>query len=301
MRSATLALDIGGTKIAHGLVPDDHPGEILRPGRVPSLVAERRTLSQVAEATRRSLADAAELNLRITRVGVGAPGVVRDNDIVYNGDTIPGWAGTDVVGTIATLTGTPVACHNDVRVWAFGEHLLGAGQHLGGGRVLYLSLGTGVGGAIVDKHQLLSGPTGSAGESAHFVCADLDGHAVGCETSASGTGLTRYYNERSGAAPLELPEIIALARSGDRLATDVIEGNLAGFGRAIGALVTLLDLSAVVLGGGVGAIGDFIREPFARGLRHGSLPVNADVPVYTTTLGPTAPLVAAAAYARSKE
>ncbi|HJD79685.1 MAG TPA: ROK family protein [Corynebacterium pollutisoli] len=297
MRPATLALDIGGTKVAYGLVPDDAPHEIIGAGRLPSLAAERHTLAQVEEAVRVALSAAG--GMEVVRCGVGAPGVVRDGEIVSAGDTMPGWAGTDVVGTVRRLTGLPVACHNDVRVWAFGEHHLGAGEGADG-RVLYLSLGTGVGGAIVDGQELLDGPTGTAGESAHLICADLDGFAVDCEAAASGTGLTAYYNARSGRPPVDLPEIVARVRDGERLATTVLEGNLAGFGRAVGALVTLLDLSGIVLGGGVGAIGELVRAPVARGVREGALAVHADIPVRTTTLGPTAPLVAAAAYARAR-
>ena len=290
MRTASLAIDIGGTKIAYGIVPDDDPGTVLGEGRVPSLAQEGRTLDQLAVAVERALETP---GVDIVRAGVGCPGVVRDGEITYNGDTVPGWAGSDVAGTVERLAGVPVACHNDVRVWAFGEHRLGAGRGMSG-RVYYLSLGTGVGGAIVDTHRLLPGPTGSAGESANLVCADLDGRAVRCEDAVSGPGLARYYNERAGT-DLTLPEII-----GRDDAAAVIDGNLTGFGHAVGTLVTLLDLSAVVLGGGVGSLGELIRAPFTRGLRTGALSIQSDVPVLTTTLGPAAPLIAAAEYARAE-
>lgn len=131
MRPASLAVDIGGTKIAYGIDPDDAPDTVLGEGRVPSLAREGRTLDPLAVAVERAL---------------DTPGVdiVRDGEITYNGDTVPGWAGSDVAGTVERLAGVPVACHNDVRVWAFGEHRLGAGQGTSG-RVYYLSLGTGVG------------------------------------------------------------------------------------------------------------------------------------------------------------
>lgn len=256
MRPASLAVDIGGTKIAYGIVPDDAPG---RAGHWTSWPSPSN-----GPWTPRAWTSCAT-----------------------------GRSPTTVTPCPAGPGRVPVACHNDVRVWAFGEHRLGTGQGTSG-RVYYLSLGTGVGGAIVDTHGLLPGPTGSAGESANLVCADLDGRAVRCEDAVSGPGLARYYNERAGA-DLTLPEII-----GRHDAAAVIDGNLSGFGYAVGALVTLLDLSAVVLGGGVGSLGEIIREPFARGLRAGTLAIQADVPVLTTTLGPAAPLIAAAEYARAE-
>lgn len=292
VRECTLALDIGGTKIAYALIPDDSP-TALGSGRVNT--KDGPPLTQTQLAVEAGIQSADEHRMLITRVGIGAPGVVRApaGEIIYNGETIQNWAGSDLRGLVRELIDVPCAVHNDVRVWAYGEHMMG--KH--SGRVLYISLGTGVGGAIMDGAELLTGPTGSAGEFAEIICADHAGLARRCEDVASGTGLTRYYNKATGST-LTLREIMERWHAGEQQAHTIITGNLTGFGRAIGALVSLLDLSEVVIGGGVAGIGSPIIDPIRTGILQTTLTPNRSVQMSTTQLGPDAALIAAARYAR---
>lgn len=295
--TCTLALDIGGTKIAFALIPDAEPTTALAADRVGTKEGNN-PLGQVQLALRASIQAAQQLGLQIARIGIGAPGVILGptGTIVYNGETLTEWTGSDLRGLANTELNVPFAAHNDVRVWAYGEHHLGVGKHIVG-RALYVSLGTGVGGAILDNGVVLDGPTGTAGEFAEIVCADYQGQATRCEDVASGTGLTAYYNKAAGTN-LTLPQIMQRFHSNDPLATEIITGNLLGFGRALGALVTLLDLSAVVVGGGVASIGAPIIDPLTEGIFQRILPPNNNVNVLTTSLGPDAAVIAAAQYAR---
>ncbi|WP_047260170.1 ROK family protein [Corynebacterium uterequi] len=314
MHDVTLALDVGGTKIAYGLVADTNPREAIAVDSLPSQPAGGAILDQIATAVRRGLANAEEAGLTVVRVGAGLPGVVRAplGEIVHNGPTIPGWSGSDVRGTITDQLPQPlpIAIHNDVRVWAYGEHRLGAGQRLKG-RVLYISLGTGVGGAIIDDGVLLDGPTGSAGEVSEIVCADLRGIADRAENIASGNSLARYYNrlhevpreqwlslgrlEWSDPRPGDkrLPEVID-----DPLTREIIDGNLRGLGRSIGALSSALDLSGVVLGGGVVGIGELVTAPLVAGIREACLVPQRDMPIVPSSELAHSPLLGAAALAR---
>lgn len=299
-RPCTLALDIGGTKIAYALVPDDAPSTTLTSGRVDTQGNGLTPLGQTRVAMEAGAQEAAALDLTIARVGMGAPGVVRApaGEITYNGETIRSWAGSDLRGLVTEILGVPFAAHNDVRIWAYGEHRMGAGLKRGLiGRVVYISLGTGVGGAIIEDSALLAGPTSTAGEFAEIVCADHAGMAVRCENVASGTGLTRYYNEAAGT-DLNLYGIMERWHAGEELARTVITGNLTGFGRALGALVSALDLSAVVIGGGVAGIGTPVLDPIREGIFQTILKPNHGVQVITTELGPDAAVLAAAQYAR---
>ncbi|QYH19614.1 ROK family protein [Corynebacterium aquatimens] len=156
MQAATLALDIGGTKIAYGLVPDSDPQTVVGEGRLPAHAHSGRIGAQVTQAVTNAIKEAANCGLVISRVGAGAPGIVRPEDgvVVHAGPTIPGWAGTDLGALMRAAFTTPesgpgapdipVAVHNDVRVWAWGEDHFGAAKDIDG-RVLYLSLGTGLG------------------------------------------------------------------------------------------------------------------------------------------------------------
>lgn len=317
---AALAFDMGATKIAFGVVPEPEPTNVLAPGQVPTQPDPERfgatqAREQLATAVRAAL-DAVPDGFQVTRAGLGAPGVIdHAGTVTYNGQTLPGWAGTDLAELIRDTAGTPVACANDVRCWAFGEQRLGAGRdpRLARGRVLYVSLGTGVGGAVVHDGELIDGPTGSAGEISELVCADFRGRADRAENIASGDSLARYYNTLTrdpeaagipwrtlGPGELALPEIIERMRAGDGLARRIVRGNLEGLGRTLGALVSALDLGGVVLGGGVTAIGREVTEPIAAGIHGACLAVNRDAPVLTSTLGGHAPLIAAACLARTR-
>ncbi|QGU08281.1 Glucokinase [Corynebacterium occultum] len=306
----TLALDIGATKIAYGLIPDTHPLQAHHTGTVPTQPPGGDPLTQVEVAVRQALETSGIIP---TRVGVGAPGIIETPGglVRYNGDTIPGWAGTDLGEVISRQLKVPVACHNDVRIWAYGEQLLGAGREFPTGRVLYVSLGTGVGGALISDGQLVAGPAGSGGEISELVCADFRGRADRVENIASGTSLARYYNTlradpRVGRIPWrapvsgepELPEIIHRLEEGDQLAGEIIEGNLAGLGRCLGALTSAFDLSAIIIGGGVADLGALVRDPIRRGIREAALLPNREIPVLASAINKHAPLVGAAAYAR---
>ncbi|ANE04834.1 ROK family protein [Corynebacterium crudilactis] len=295
--TCTLALDIGGTKIAYALVPDDAPTTTAASGRLGTKDGHNPA-SQTRLAFQAGADAAKQHNMTIARIGVGAPGVIiaPEGKIVYNGETVREWAGTDLRAMAQEIIPVPFAAHNDVRVWAYGEHHMGAGESLTG-RVLYVSLGTGIGGAIIDQGALLDSPSGTAGEFAEIVCADFSGRATRCEDVASGTGLTAYYNKATGEN-LKLPSIMQKYHEGDTLAQEIIEGNLHGFGRALGALVTLLDLDAVVVGGGVSAIGEPILHPLCKGIKETVLPPRASIQMLTTALGPEAAVLAAAQYAR---
>lgn len=299
-RTCTLALDIGGTKIAYALVPDDAPTTTVMAGRVQTQGDHLTPLTQTRVAVESGIQEAEARGLEIVRIGMGAPGVVQapEGAIIYNGDTIRSWAGSDLRGLAAELLDVPFAAHNDVRVWAYGEHLMGTGLQQGlSGRVLYVSLGTGVGGAIIDDDILLGGPASTAGEFAEIICADHAGRAVRCENVASGSGLTRYYNEAAGT-DFRLPRIMDRWHAGEELACTIITGNLTGFGRALGALVTALDLSAVVIGGGVARIGSPVLTPIREGIFQTILAPNREIRVHPTNLGPDAAVIAAARYAR---
>lgn len=308
--NTTLAIDIGGTKIAYGFVADHDPLNVVGSGSVPSQPRGKRVVDQLDLAISEAISATGILP---TRVGLGAPGVVRapQGEIVYNGATIPGWAGTELRPIITRHTNAPIACHNDVRIWAYGEHQLGAGTKLSDGRVLYVSLGTGVGGAIIENGNLIDGPTGSAGEISEVVCSDFRGKADRVENIASGTSLARYYNTLSanpsaGRIPWSSPDpelptlydIVDRMRQGDELATQVIEGNLEGLGSCLGAINSALDLSAVVIGGGLISLGSTLMDPIRRGFDSSTLQPNRGTKLTVSTIGINSALIGAAAYAR---
>ncbi|WP_231913706.1 ROK family protein [Corynebacterium minutissimum] len=289
---------------------DEDPTQAVALGKIPTQPAGASPQEQIKKTIQLALE---ESGIAPARIGIGSPGVIQAPEglVTYNGDTIKNWAGTNLREVAKEVVDLPCAVHNDVRVWAYGELMLGAARDFRSGRVLYLSLGTGVGGAVSDNGSLLSGPTGSAGEFSELLCADFRGCADRAENIMSGNSLAAYYEEFSAnpaservqwkqrdqlALPLE--KVVERMNQGDELASRIIRGNSYGLGRAVAGLVSGLDLDAVVLGGGVCQIGAAVEEPFRQAIEDFALKPNRSVAVRVTESPATAPLVGAAAFAR---
>src|SRR5699024_6055009 len=105
----TITLDIGGTKIAYGLIPDTQPTTVLAPGCIPSQPANSTAHQQVCLALEQALAAAKTEGLNPGRVGIAAPGVVdtATGIVTYACASVPGWQGTIVYGWVCNETGLP--------------------------------------------------------------------------------------------------------------------------------------------------------------------------------------------------
>lgn len=330
----TLALDIGGTKIAWGLIDDNAPRTVIAHGRVPSQPAGRDPADQLEVAVTEALASPAGKGATppatsstsenvIERVGVAAAGVIDPNTatVTRAGSTMPGWEGTDIAARIARHIDAPVFAHNDVRVWAFGEHTLCWRDEYPHSRLLYVSLGTGVGGAFIINNDLAAGNRGTAGEISELFCPRHGSGVARCEDVASGPGLVAAYHgvivERNGhsashhgartasvhdvgtASPSTVTDLLELERQGDSLATDVLDGNLQGFGQMLGTLAMGLDLDAIILGGGVSGLGEAITGRIRDGMRNHLAHSVRPCDIRDSALH-EGPLVAAAVYARAR-
>lgn len=300
----TITLDIGGTKIAYGLIPDAQPTTVLSAGRIPSQPENSTAQQQVCVALREAVAAAQTVGLVPTRVGLAAPGVVDTaaGIVTYAGATMPGWQGTNLYDLVSEETGLPSIATNDVRAFGLGEYTYGG--HTDYSRVLFISLGTGLGGAVIDDHTLLSSPRATAGEFSELVASDAFGYAQRAELVASGTGLTIYYNDiKKGhiPAPGEVAwrELTAKDTRLEDIADDdahfatIANGNLAGLGRALGAIVTAFDVDAIIIGGGLAGLGERVLAPIRAGLSSSALEPNKSTPVIRARLGDNSPLIGA--------
>lgn len=291
---ATVGVDIGGTKIAAALV--DEFGAIVDSQRraTPSGGATA-VLGAVAELVER-LPAARE----VAAVGVGAPGAVDVTTGVVQSATeiLPGWAGAPVASELRRHLGVPVTVDNDVRVMAYGESRRGAGR--GHEHVLYVSVGTGVGGAITRGGRLVRGERGTVGEIAHLLVPRRGALPCGCgrldhlEAAAAGPAITAEYVARTGETAITLPDISMRMRSGDRQARAVIRDAATLLGRTLAGFVTATDLDAVIVGGGVARIGADFLTPLATAMENEVPPAGRTMPLWPTALGPDAPLIGAA-------
>ncbi|MEV6103873.1 ROK family protein [Streptomyces sp. NPDC051940] len=245
-------VDIGGTTTQVLLCTPDLG--VLDRVEAPTPAAEGGTaMTAVAVDGIRRLLDRSP-GARLTGVGVGAAGVVdtRTGRIVAASNSFHDWAGFPVTATVEDALGVPATLDNDVNAFLLGE--VGGGAVQGEPAALGITLGTGVGGALWLDGALVVGPHGAAGEIGHIPgFGDLPctcGGTGHLETLASGRSLAARYAERTGRVTTA-HGVAEAADAGDPDAAAVFTAAGAGIARGILVTAGLVDITTVVIGGGV--------------------------------------------------
>lgn len=272
----TVGVDIGGTKIAAGVV--DAAGQVWAR-------ALRATDPHDPDQIEAAVADAvAELVCQypsVSAVGAAAAGFVApDRSTMLFAPNIA-WRNHPLGARLAAHTGLPVVIENDANAAAWAEYRFGSGR--GTQDMVMLTLGTGLGGAVVTGGALVRGAFGAAAELGHMKVV-LDGHFCGCgqegcwEAYASGTALARVaqhvaVSDPNGARamlavadgePLSGAHVTAAARQGDPVATALLERFGSYLGLGIATLTAVVDPEVVVVGGGIAAAAGDLILPAAR-------------------------------------
>jgi len=306
-----LAIDIGGTKLAAGIVDAD--GRILFRGEVPTVAAEgpERVLDRTAQLARDLLGKTGLPASAIHRIGIGCAGPVdRQAGLILNPPNLPGWVRVPLVEFFEKALGRPAVLENDANAAALGEFRYGAGK--GAESLVYLTISTGIGGGIILDGKLWHGLKDGAGEVGHMTLIP-DGPLCGCgnrgclEALASGPSIARRAREALATGRpsglRELPnctaaDVVRLAREGDPVAVEVWDATVRYLGLGVAAIVTILAPERVVLGGGVTEAGDFLFEPLRREVRRRvKLVAVESVPILPAALGRDVGILGAAAVA----
>jgi fructokinase len=287
-----IGIDLGGTKI-EGIVLDPGGREIFRK-RVETRQEEgyERILERI-----RTLYD--ELRVRDPRqehtLGIGTPGAVSPRTgLLKNSNTVC-LNGRPLKADLETLLGRPMAIQNDANFFSLAEALHGAGR--GCTLVFGVIMGTGCGGGIVYRGEVITGPQAIAGEWGH-TSIDPDGPMCYCgrrgcvETFISGGGLEARYAERHG----EKRSFLDIARryaAGEPDAASFMTIFFRDFGRAMANLIDVLDPDIVVLGGGVSNLDALYTEGVAEVARH-VFSDSLETPIVRNRLGDSAGVIGAA-------
>ncbi|GAA0408087.1 ROK family glucokinase [Streptomyces luteireticuli] len=308
----TIGVDIGGTKIAAGVV--DEEGSILATCKVPTPNTPEGVIDAIADAVRTVSADH-----DVEAVGIGAAGYVDDKRATVLFAPNINWRHEALKDKVEQRVGLPVVVENDANAAAWGEYRFGAGQ--GHDDVICITLGTGLGGGIIIGNKLRRGRFGVAAEFGHIRTVP-DGLLCGCgsqgcwEQYASGRALVRYAKQRAQATPgnaeillglgdgtpegIEGKHISEAARQGDPVAIDSFRELARWVGSGLADLASLFDPSAFIVGGGLSDEGDLVLDPirksFRRWLVGGQWRPHAQV--LAAQLGGKAGLVGAADLAR---
>jgi glucokinase len=266
-----IGFDIGGTKISCGVVTNDGvPIETMRAMPTPSSPAS--TLNVLCAAIQ-------ELRARhtdVTTIGVGAAGLIEWPEGHIRWAPNNSYHDMPLRKLLEGASGLPTVVDNDANVAAWAEAKLGGAHNY----MMFLTVGTGIGGGLVLAGQLYRGNIGIAGEVGHLIVDPHGGVQCGCgnigclEAVASGTAVARYGREAAiadpagtlaalagGSAAVCGEDVFAAALAGDIISQSIFRrvGDWLGIG--IASLVNVLDLQRVVVGGGVAAAGELLLVP----------------------------------------
>lgn len=269
----TVGIDIGGTKIAGALVDID--GNIVAESKVPTPAQDPDALVDAVVA----LVTELSLGKEVLGVGVAAAGFIDADqaNIIYAPNL--SWRNEPFKAKLQAKLPLPVIIENDANAAAWAEFRYGAGK--GYQHMIMLTIGTGVGGAVIVNGQMLRGGFGIAGELGHLRVVP-NGKLCGCgqhgclESYGSGTALLKAAKELAGSdleigSRLRELEAQAGELTGAQVYTAILERDPGALqiltelgswlGEAIGSLTAVLDPQVVVIGGGVSAAGDLLLNP----------------------------------------
>lgn len=278
-----IGIDVGGTNIASGLVNDK--GEVLKRDKRPTEATKgsEYVIKNIVEAVNNLAKEVGIENIK--GIGLGIPGYVDPDEGISRFSVNLGWENIPVVIKLKeNFSQTPIFMENDVRVAALGEKYFGAGR--GFNNLIMITLGTGVGSAIIINGELYRGATGSAGEIGHTTVFK-DGLLCRCgnrgclELYASATGIVKkandYIKEGNFTIMMEmighdLSKITARLVSeacgkGDKLAMMVMEEAAEVLAVGIVNCVNIIDPEIVIIGGGVSLAGEKLFTPLNEAVR----------------------------------
>ena len=267
MPAYALAADLGGTQIRVALV--DRQGGILERHAIPTLA--QRPRDEVVQRFVGALKNVAETVEASELSGVGvslASPTDPETGVMYNPPNLPGWDGFSLKPVIEAEFSLRASCANDATLAALAEQKYGAGR--GYKHLIYMTVSTGIGSGIVIDGKLYTGRSGFAGEIGHLT-VDRNGPLCNCgnlgclEAVASGTAVARMARERIAAGEssvladvarnqpddLDARKVAEAARSGDALASSIMDEVGVSLGCGVVSLLNIFDPEVIVIGGGL--------------------------------------------------
>ncbi|HGD0234582.1 TPA: ROK family glucokinase [Streptococcus agalactiae] len=279
MSKKLLGIDLGGTTIKFGILTLE--GEVQEKWAIETNTLEngRHIVSDIVESLKHRLSLYGLTKDDFLGIGMGSPGAVDRTSKTVTGAFNLNWADTQEVGSVIEKeVGIPFFIDNDANVAALGERWVGAGAN--NPDVVFVTLGTGVGGGVIADGNLIHGVAGAGGEIGHMIVDPENGFTCTCgnkgclETVASATGVVRVARQLAeqyeGSSAIKSAidngdtvtskDIFIAAEDGDKFANSVVERVSRYLGLAAANISNILNPDSVVIGGGVSAAGEFLRS-----------------------------------------
>jgi len=306
-----IGVDVGGTKIAAGVVTPE--GKLLNEVRYPSDGSTKVLLDSIARAVR-EVRDGYEVGA----VCLAVPGLIlaQENKVIFS-PNLPTIQGVALKDELEGRFDLPMTVENDANAAAWGEFRFGAGSEVD--HLVFVTLGTGVGGGVITHGVLMRGAQGAGGELGH-VTIQATGPRCGCgnhgclESLASGTAITRRAREVAAKKPnsalgklaserkLIGEDVTNLAHKGDEAALAVLEETGLWLGIGLAGFVNIFNPEVIAIGGGAAKAGDLILDRARKEMHLRARSPSRDlVEIKEATLGAKSGVIGAAALARDPE
>lgn len=302
-----IGIDLGGTSVKYALI--DNEGVFHFQGKLPSKadISAEAVIGQLVTACKETMASAQQLGVTIEGIGIGTPGIVDEtNRIVLGGaENIKGWENLNLADRIEAETHLPVQMGNDANLMGLGETMYGAGQ--GARNVVFLTVGTGIGGAVVIDGKLFNGFANRGTELGHVpLIANGEPCAcgsIGClEHYASTSALVRRFSKRAAETGRSFSGeeingelIVRLYKEGDKLATEYLDEHCDFLGHGIAGFINIFSPQRIVIGGGLSEAGDFyIQKVSERAHRYVMADCAVNTRIMAASLGNKAGSIGAA-------
>lgn len=296
-----IGVDVGGTNLRVGVVEQlrvvheqrYHADFSTICKSLAPLAAQQAIVDRMAEVLREVVASYPA----VTGIGIGFPGFISpQTGVVSSSPNLPGLNNVDIATPLAARLKLPVKVENDALAAAYGEFKLSP-QLLHS--LVYLGLGTGVGGGLISAGQPFAGEHGVAMEVGHII-VEPEGRLCGCgnrgcmEKYASATGVTLTYQESSGNE-LSADKIATLANAGDEAAITAYQRAGTTLAQALAHILKVVDVGHVVIGGGMSAAWPLMKTSFEARLEADLIPVlRGKVKVSVSSAGDQAGMIGAA-------
>ncbi|CAN5289897.1 ROK family protein [soil metagenome] len=310
MAGQVIAIDLGGTNIRCALVRADGHVEKRESVRTHAEAGPDAVIARIADVIGLvSVGCGGDVP-----VGIASPGPLdpRTGTILFT-PNLPGWRDVPLVARVEASTGRRIALQNDGNCGALGEAAFGSAR--GVRNLVYLALGTGIGGGVISNGVLIDGAQGYGAEVGHVVVA-LDGPrctcgSVGClEAYTSGWAIRREaelvattadgdrLKELAGNGDLHAGVVAEAASEGHPASLEIMNRAGRALGAAMGAFANIFNPSMIVVGGGVASIGETLLRPArAALLEHSFVDMRRELTVTYSSLGKDTGLLGAAALA----
>lgn len=311
-----IGIDLGGTSVKFAILTPD--GEILQKWSIDTDIHNdgEKIVPNIIDSINHHLDLYGFTADDFLGIGMGSPGIVDRQKGTVIGAYNLNWRTLQPVKQLIEA-GTNISFYidNDANVAALGEGWKGAGE--GGANVVFVTLGTGVGGGVIAEGQLIHGKSGAAGEIGHIV-VEPNGYLCTCgnqgclETVASATGVVRLAKDMApeftgdsqlkqlidGGQEVTSKIVFDQAKRGDQLALVVVDKFYCYLGLACGNIANILNPEAIVIGGGVSAAGDMLLKGVEKYLNKFAFPqVRTSTKIKLAQLGNDAGVIGAASLA----